>query len=161
APDAAGQGVPTDASRGLTDDPRYRGVVRGRIQNGAILSTERKDVYLIEKPNEASLPKPHLHFRDARIRMEVDEAGNFSGILAGYHDWLPLYRTVSKAFSFGETATGFTCPAVYQAYRSMADGYPDPETGECTAISIGYLIKGIPAYVIHADKSALDKVAGQ
>ena len=159
--DAAGQGVLTDASLRVTDDPRYRTVMKGRIENGVILSTERKDVYLIEKANEASLAKPHLHFRDARIHMEVDEAGNFSGILAGYHDWLPLYRTVSKAFSFGETATGFTCPAVYQAYRSMADGYPDPETGECTAISIGYLIKGIPAYVIHADKSALDKVAGQ
>ena len=48
----------------------------------------------------------------------------------------------------------------------MADGYPDPVTGECTAISIGYLIKGVPAYVIHsdvavADKSGADEVIGQ
>ncbi|KJS08786.1 MAG: hypothetical protein VR73_04400 [Gammaproteobacteria bacterium BRH_c0] len=159
--DAAGQAVLTDASLRVMDDPQYQTVMKGKIVNGVILSTERKDVYLIEKANEASLAKPHLHFRDARIRMEVDEAGNFSGVLAGYHDWLPLYRTVSKAFSFGETSTGFTCPAVYQAYKSMADGYPDPDTGECTAISIGYLIKGIPTYVIHSDKSAVDKVAEQ
>jgi hypothetical protein len=31
----------------------------------------------------------------------------------------------------------------------MADGYPDPKTGECTALSIAFNIEAIPAFVLH------------
>jgi hypothetical protein len=146
---ASGVDVLSDASLRIDDDAQYHNIMKGKIENGVVLTTERKDVYLIEKAGEAALAAPHLHFRDARLRMTIDKDGNFEGVLAGYHDWLPLYRSISKAVSFGEISTGFTCPAVYQAYKKLADGYPDPETGECTAMSIAYLIRGIPAYVIH------------
>lgn len=158
--DAAGTGVLSDASLRVMGDPLYQTVMKGKIENGVILSTERKDVFLIEKANEAALAQPHLHFRDVRIRLELDDTENLKGILAGYHDWMPLYRTVSK-FASGESSVGFTCPAGYAAYKAMADGYPDPQTGECTAISIGYLIKGVPAYVIHPEKAVTARVGAK
>ena len=36
----------------------------------------------------------------------------------------------------------------YVAAKQLADGYPDPETGNCTALSSSYTIEAIPAFVI-------------
>lgn len=33
---------------------------------------------------------------------------------------------------------------------AMADGYPHPETGQCTMISTAHQVVGIPAFVIHS-----------
>jgi hypothetical protein len=50
------------------------------------------------------------------------------------------------------TTTGqFSCPAFYEAGKRLADGYPDPNTGECTALSAAFHIEGLPAFVIHSD----------
>ena len=33
--------------------------------------------------------------------------------------------------------------------KQMADGYPDPKTGECTQISTAFTIEALPAFVLH------------
>jgi hypothetical protein len=36
----------------------------------------------------------------------------------------------------------------------MADGYPDPDTGECTHISSAFEINAFAAFVVHPDQSS-------
>ena len=37
------------------------------------------------------------------------------------------------------------------AAHQLADGYPDPKTGECTALSSAYNFKAVAAFVIHPE----------
>jgi hypothetical protein len=36
----------------------------------------------------------------------------------------------------------------------FADGYPDPETGQCTMISSASNMKGIPVFITHGELSS-------
>ena len=47
----------------------------------------------------------------------------------------------------------FDCPALYEAVHKLADGYPDPKTGQCTAISSAYFIEAVAAFVIHPQET--------
>jgi hypothetical protein len=44
---------------------------------------------------------------------------------------------------------------MYVAAHELADGYPDPETGECTALSSSYTIETIPAFIIRPEQDDL------
>ncbi len=44
------------------------------------------------------------------------------------------------------------CASEYKTFVMMADGDPDPETGQCTTISAAHRLVGIPAFVIHDTK---------
>jgi hypothetical protein len=43
------------------------------------------------------------------------------------------------------------CPAMYAAFKQMADGDPDPKTGQCTTISSAYGVEAVPAFLIHPE----------
>lgn len=50
----------------------------------------------------------------------------------------------------GTASTANTdCASEYKTFVMMADGDPDPETGQCTTISAAHKIVGIPAFVVH------------
>ena len=49
---------------------------------------------------------------------------------------------------------GWTCPSAYAAMKKFADGYRDPKTGQCTALSTAYRIEAVPAFVIHPADTA-------
>ena len=52
-------------------------------------------------------------------------------------------------------ATGdWSCPALYTAAKELADGYPDPKTGDCTAISSAFKFDALPAFVLHEKNTA-------
>jgi hypothetical protein len=38
--------------------------------------------------------------------------------------------------------------------KKLADGYRDPKTGQCTALSTAYQIEAVPAFLIHPDNDA-------
>jgi hypothetical protein len=46
------------------------------------------------------------------------------------------------------------CPATYDAAHRLADGYPDPKTGECTALSSAYNFDAVAAFAIHPEDGA-------
>ena len=46
----------------------------------------------------------------------------------------------------------FSCPAFFEAARELADGYPDPETGECTHLSSAFEVNAYSAFVIHPEQ---------
>jgi hypothetical protein len=41
---------------------------------------------------------------------------------------------------------------MYVAAHKLADGYPDPKTGECTSLSAGFNVKAYAAFVLHPEK---------
>jgi len=55
---------------------------------------------------------------------------------------------------FNEAVVSLDIPGIYYALKRMADAYPDPKTGENTAISGAYVVEAVPAFIIHSDKTA-------
>ena len=82
----------------------------------------------------------------------TEDGANAKGTVAGYYDLEQyLYHTggLGPVISTGN----FSCPAFFEAAKSLADGYPDPETGECTHISSAFEVEAFAAFVVHPDQS--------
>ena len=71
---------------------------------------------------------------------------------AGYYD-LDSWRDWLGRTSFLVVAGQWSCPAVIEASKRLADGYPDPKTGNCTALSTAMYFQAEPAFVIHPSKA--------
>jgi len=105
--------------------------MHGRIVNGVLL-TEPTDLTL---PYEVLVPLEEFYL-GARLQLKLspDKA---EGILAGYVNVDDWYRWFNKGWatvfqSYGRMAS----QSLYKKLRVLADGYPDPKTGENTAISM-------------------------
>jgi hypothetical protein len=153
-------------------DPRYHATARGRIVNG-VLTSEPTDVRFHMTLNGMHLDRP---MRDARVRMTINSDGSMEGVMAGYSPVEEMYDLVfgfrSGRNDAGELASirarqgssnGYaftaqhTCHGAYHAMRQMADGHPDPATGECTSLSTQYLIRAVPAFVVNAETHSVNE----
>ena len=144
--DGAGN-VVSGASFAVHDNPLYHNHLHGRIVNG-VLTTDPGEVHL-------ELKGGPLHtqwfIKDAHLRLELQPDGQAKGMLAGYADVETTYQFTAEGTVDGSVVGGYTCPGIYGAMHRLADGYPDPKTGKCTAISGAWEIKAVPAFVIHPD----------
>lgn len=125
--------------------PRYGDTVSGKIVDG-VLMTEPKDVML---PYFGNYTYQQMRIRDMRMEFRIGESGDTStGMLAGYYD---VELMLHQAFGIGGVhANAFlSCPGLYEAAHKYADGYPDPETGECTALSSAWNIQAVPAHIVY------------
>jgi hypothetical protein len=144
--DAAGNVLP-DASLQIHDDPRYRAVADGRVVDG-VITTEPRDIRLNYR--SAGYVDTDFYIRGARLRLEMQPDGSVKGMIGGYYDVETLYDGfVRQPQVITSVLLSYSCPAVYSALTSLADGYPDPKTGRCGAISTAYRLEAIPAFVIH------------
>ncbi|WP_157976378.1 hypothetical protein [Parahaliea mediterranea] len=141
------------ASLPLAADTRYHNRVRGQLDDG-VLVTERFDLRIIRAAQRLD---SELYLRDAMLRLEIDpDTGNASGLLAGYWDLDSLAHSSIRiqdrtGLSSGKPAAdthGYTCPGKYYAVKRLADGNPDPATGECTSISVLHSLQAVPAFVV-------------
>ena len=150
--DSTGQVIPYSSYRiDYTDgSPRYGDSLKGSIVDG-VLQAGSGDVRL---PYYGNYNYLHPIIRDMQIKLEINEDGtNSKGTVAGYYDLEQyLYHTggLGPVISTGN----FSCPAFFDAAQRMADGYPDPETGECTHISSAFEINAFAAFVVHPDQSS-------
>jgi len=145
--DSAKSGLP-HASFTATDNPRWHNSVRGKIVDGVLL-TEPFDLLLkfgYRKGTEYDI-------KGARIELALAADGTATGSLVGYYDKDEIYAALFKD-KFGEVQApyGYTCPAVHEALAENADGYPDADTGECTAISTAFDIQAVPAFIFQPDR---------
>jgi len=128
----------------------YRYVTHGAIKDG-ILTTEPIDIHFpfFQIPIEED-----RYLRDMRLRVSLSPDGaHAKGLLAGYYDLDSLWSYLGR--NGGEAPIGhYSCPAAYEAAHRLADGYPDPKTGACTALSAAFDIEAVSAFVIHPDKTA-------
>lgn len=126
----------------VTTNPRYRNAARGRIANG-VLTTEPFDLNLVFDPSDV----PEFHFRKARLRLTFQSDGTVNGILGAYHNWKELYWGLAASGVFAESVVSLDMPAAYYLLRQLADGDPDPATGENRSISVSYSIDAVPAFI--------------
>lgn len=125
--------------------PRYGASARGKIVNG-VLITEPVDATL---PSYGQTSYFVMGIRDMRLKLAIAADGKTAkGTLAGYYDldrWIHYMTNIEYLMVLGT----LNCPSVYEAVHRLADGYPDPKTGQCTAISSAFNIEAAAAFVVH------------
>ncbi|NQX88477.1 MAG: hypothetical protein HRT77_07415 [Halioglobus sp.] len=97
----------------------------------------------------------HYYFKDLQIRAEMLPNGGMKGVLAGYWDIENTFDFLTEVYigpiHLGRAAAnniGYMCSGVYHALPRVADGHPDPETGNCTSMSTVIKFEAVPAFVI-------------
>jgi hypothetical protein len=122
---------------------RYGDKVKGRIVDG-VLETDPADVTLPIYGNDAATD---MVFRGLRLRLRIDADGNrATGLWAGYHPVDSFWDHIQKV-QHNVPVGQYDCPALYAAAHKLADGYPDPKTGQCTALSSAFQFDAVAAFV--------------
>ncbi len=125
--------------------PRYASTVKGRIKGG-VLTTDPGDVNL---PFYGNYTYMNQSIRDFRLRLEIVADGTAGkGMAAGYYDVEQLMFYVSGIGPIHSSGMA-NCPAIYVAAHDLADGYPDPKTGRCTALSSAFNFAVVSAFIVH------------
>ncbi len=121
--------------------PRFINTTHGKIVDG-VLTTDPipvmdRSVLWVTHPGEQRL-------RDARLRLKLTDDGA-EGYFAGYEDlkiWWSMY---------GKGVPGqlgpFSYAGQYGAAMRYADGFKDPATGQCRAISTTYKVTAVRALI--------------
>lgn len=163
---AGGEPLP-GASLEVTGDPRFHNVAHGRITDG-VLTTDPFDLRIMRTAQRVD---SEYYLRDARLRLELQPDGTAVGFLGGYYDikWLAHGsirfedRTGRSSGGAAAETLGYTCPGKYYAVKRLADGHPDPETGDCTSISTLFSLQAAPAFVLwpnsETDRQAMNPAA--
>jgi hypothetical protein len=142
AQDANAQ-VRSDMTYRVAAHPVSRNVLHGRIKGGVITTEPATIVMTCD-----SYIQPVFEFRQARIRLNLHAPGRVEGVLGAYQPWYPIYWSHAKVGYIDERGFGVDTPALFYALRRAADAYPDPKTGENTAISAAYMIEAVPAFIV-------------
>lgn len=123
--------------------------VEARIVDSVLITEPIGD--LIIPWQNLSVPSIQL-FRDARFELDLS-AERATGLLAGYADVDTWYYQLIRNDSTHHLSNGqISGISLYKALRRLADAYPDPETGENTAISTALDIKMKQVFIV--DESA-------
>ena len=121
---------------------------KGKIVNG-VLTTEPMEVYL---PHD-TIGEAIIHWvRDGRFQLKLSPE-KAEGVVGGYVDIDTVYRNRNRQWSPHHLSYGYQSPTDwYKAMRRLADAYPDPVTGENTAISAAYDLKLIQVRVVRDEE---------
>ena len=138
----------TGASFTVTNNPRWRNVLHGRIVGG-VLSTEPADIHLTRSWGHGGIrgAKNEWDLRRGRLRLAFQSNGALQGVFGGYQT---PYGVISSTIIGGNGATkvaGIDCAAQYKTLLALVDGIRDPATGQCTHVSVGLDVAAVPAYV--------------
>jgi hypothetical protein len=118
--------------------------LKGKIVNGVLTTTPVAVLKMRDTRNRT--PEEDL-FRDGRLQLKLtpDRA---EGIAAGYVDINRFYFNFNKEFNTFVQAYGRTdAHGMYKKMVALADAYPDPKTGQNTAISGAMLMKFTQTFV--------------
>jgi hypothetical protein len=149
-----GQPSPDATLRGDKNAPVFFASTHGKIVNG-VLMTAPVDAHLIAGDGY------EWDIRAARFQINLHPDGYGDGILAGYFDLNSFWASWAREYQQGLNQ-GFSCPALYEAMHSLADGYKDPATGQCTALSSAFHIKVVRTFIsppepgLHANAEPVD-----
>ena len=132
--------------------------LRGKIQDG-VLTTEPADVTF---PESQARGVPYLSVRAWRVKLKLMPE-SAAGLMAGYTDIERYYNSLGQNWSTHHRSYGAEpMTSEYRAMRKHADGYPDPQTGQNTAISMAWEVKFVQAFILHEERgeSAISSVQG-
>jgi hypothetical protein len=126
--------------------------IPGRIVDGVLTTEPVDDFRLIwSMGNNVG---GHQLFQGFRMQIELHPK-SAKGLFAGYVDidrWDHNLNTnwTTHFQSYGHVSQ----PSLYRAMYRLADGYPDPVTGENTAISSAVQVSLVQVYVMHSTDDA-------
>lgn len=123
----------------------------GRIAN-SVLTTEPIGEFVMPWQN-LSVPTFQT-FRDMRLKLDLTPT-NADGVLAGYTDVDTWYKQLIRNDSTHHLSNGqISGISLYKALRRLADAYPDPQSGDNTAISTALNVKMVQVFVVHPPEDA-------
>jgi hypothetical protein len=155
-PAAANGMLLAGGSLGIADGPRHRTVTRGSLADG-VVTAGPVDLRL---DFDGQFLESELHLREARVRFELTPDGGLKGVIGGYWDIEDVYETYARqATRSGAFFVGFRCPALHAGLARVADRYPDPESGACSAVSTTFRVTAIPAFVVEPPSPAVAQVS--
>lgn len=131
--------------------PRYRNVLKGRIENG-VLTTAPEDIRLSQTwgqggPRDIRGSRSIYDFRRGRLRLAFQPDGSLRGLVGGYKPVFGVIQAPAIGGAGSALVAGIDCAGNLATLRKYADGLPDPKTGKCTAVSSAMEIKAVPAFV--------------
>lgn len=144
--DGSGKFLPYGSYRidSANGKPRYSSTLRGKIIDG-VLVTESGDVNL---PFYGNYTYMNRLLRDMRLRLKIsDDGSSAEGMAAGYLGVDQLTFYVGGLGPIQSSAPA-NCPSIYVAAHEVADGHPDPKTGQCTTLSSAYNFKAVAAFIV-------------
>jgi len=123
----------------------YINSAKGKIVNGVLTTQPMNWTW----PNEMSSQDL---MRDARFELKLTPE-KADGLVGGYADIEHNYASRNRKWpshylAYGQQAMAST----YRSWKRFADAYPDPETGEFTAISAAYTVNLTQVRIMHPDK---------
>ena len=123
---------------------RYGDSLKGKIKDGKV-TTSTGDVRL---PFYGNYNFMHPQIKDMSVEINItDEGRKATGMVYGYYDLDQfVYHVVGSGPVIGNA--NFSCPGFAAAARKLADGYKDPKTGKCTAISSAFRFVAYRAFVL-------------
>ena len=125
--------------------------LKGKIVNG-VLITEPID--RIEIPWGVTFETSGYQvFRGMRLKLKLTPH-DADGLMAGYVDVDAFTYHLNTSWSTHHHSYGqLSSPSEYRAMRRLADGYPDPKTGQNTAISAAVIVKFSQVFTQHPDSA--------
>lgn len=150
--DSTGGILPYGSYR-IVETKEYGTIAKGKIVDGKLI-TEATDTRL---PLYAHQVTATMLIKGLRMELPVaarPDGKPQAGMIGGYHDFENWYNDYIRRMESVLVTGQWSCPAVYVAAKELADGYPDPETGKCTAISTAMNIEALPAFVIRPEVKA-------
>jgi hypothetical protein len=123
--------------------PQFTIRTHGKIVDG-VLITDPVPYARFPLRETANVGERRMH--DLVLRLKLTSSGA-EGMLAGYEDTAAWWNIKSKGVT--PELDKYSPAGMYRALQQYADGYPDPTTGQCTAISAAYNIKAIPVIIVH------------
>ena len=118
---------------------------RGQIKNGVFTTDEAVEMHLNANAYGSA---PDMHFRRARLRLALNADGSLRGVIGGNIPWYSIYWSLASRATGSEYNQSQDAVAMYYALRRLADGDPDPATGQNVSISSAYVIEAVPAFII-------------
>jgi hypothetical protein len=142
--DGAGKPIPWETQRIDVRFPKYISKTTGRIVNG-VLITDPVDMHFAMF---SITSEGERYIRDTRLRLKLNET-TAEGMLSGYEDLHTWWKAYSNNYVDTVDSIGnWSPPAFHEAAFRLADGHPDPKTGQCTAISAAYHVDAVRAYIV-------------
>jgi len=133
-----------------TDKEKWRHEVPAKIVNG-VIKTKTFDLLLNMEWAIGGDKGAHQEYemRQALFEWELLPDGSLKGLMGAYQDIYNVYSLFRSVGSGVSAVASVDCAAEYKALQLMADAYPDPKTGKCSAVSLAYEVQAVPGFIVH------------
>ncbi len=123
---------------------------KGKIVDGVLITAPVDAVFPEKSAHPTTGPVNLIRDWTARLKLNADGA---EGLMAGFADVFSWYRADNQNWSTHHHSYGQASQqSMYESLARNADAYPDPKTGENTAISAAWKVRWTQAFLMHPRK---------